>query len=66
VENLSAASGLVENMVWLNSDRVKLIMENLETTSENLKQMSKDIKRYPGRLIFEKPPEKAGAKEKNP
>ncbi len=65
VENLSAASGLVEHMVWLNSDRVKLIMENLETTSENLKQMSKDIKQYPGRLIFEKPPEKAGAEKKN-
>ena len=64
VENLSTASGLVEHMVWLNSDRVKLIMENLETTSENLKQMSKDIKRYPGRLIFEKPPEKAEIKEK--
>jgi hypothetical protein len=64
VENLSTASGLIEHMVWLNSDRVKLIMENLETTSENLKQMSKDIKRYPGRLIFEKPPEKAETKEK--
>jgi len=65
VENLSAASGLIEHMVWLNSDRVKLIMENLETTSENLKQMSKDIKQYPGRLIFEKPPEKTGAEKKN-
>ncbi|MFA5904515.1 MAG: MlaD family protein [Desulfobacula sp.] len=65
VENLSAASGLIEHMVWLNSDRVKLIMENLETTSENLKQMSKDIKQYPGRLIFENPPEKAGTEKKN-
>jgi ABC-type transporter Mla subunit MlaD len=65
VENLSAASGLIEHMVWLNSDRVKLIMENLETTSENLKQMSKDIKQYPGRLIFEKPPEKIGTEKKN-
>ena len=35
-----------------------VIMENLETTTENLKQMSKDIKQYPGRLLFEKPPEK--------
>nr|NJM01213.1 MCE family protein [Desulfobacula sp.] len=65
VENLATASGLVEHMVWLNSDRVKLIMENLETTSENLKQMSKDIKQYPGRLIFEKPPEKSGLEKKN-
>ncbi len=58
LENLAATSGLLENMVWLNSDKVKLIVDNLETTSENLKQMSKDIKRYPGRLLFEKPPEK--------
>ncbi|OGR27415.1 MAG: ABC transporter substrate-binding protein [Desulfobacterales bacterium RIFOXYA12_FULL_46_15] len=65
VENLSAASGLLEHMVWLNSDRVRLIMENLETTSENLKQMSKDIKQYPGRLIFENPPEKTGTEKKN-
>ncbi len=65
VENLTTASGLLEHMVWLNSDRVKLIMENLETTSENLKQMSKDIKQYPGRLIFEKPPEKTGTEKKN-
>lgn len=65
VANLTAASGIVEHMVWLNSDRVKLIMENLETTSENLKQMSKDIKQYPGRLIFEKPPEKVAPEKKN-
>jgi ABC-type transporter Mla subunit MlaD len=58
MESLAATSGLLENMVWLNSDKIKLIVENLETTSENLKQMSKDIKRYPGRLLFEKPPEK--------
>ncbi|MCF6246157.1 MAG: MlaD family protein [Desulfobacula sp.] len=56
--SLAATSGLIENMVWLNSDRIKLIIENLETTSENLKQMSRDIKRYPGRLLFQKPPEK--------
>ncbi|OGR32493.1 MAG: ABC transporter substrate-binding protein [Desulfobacula sp. RIFOXYB2_FULL_45_6] len=64
VENLSSASGLIEHMIWLNSDRIKQILENLETTSENLKQMSKDIKQYPGRLIFEKPPEKAGKEVK--
>ena len=54
--SLAATSGLLENMVWLNSDRIEIIIKNLEATSENLKQMSKDIKRYPGRLLFEKPP----------
>ncbi|MBU1193583.1 MAG: MCE family protein [Proteobacteria bacterium] len=58
MKNLSQTSGLLENMVWLNSDKIERIVENLETTSENLKQMSKDLKRYPGRLLFEKPPEK--------
>ncbi len=56
--SLASTSGLLESMVWLNSDRIKLIIENLETTSENLKQMSKDIKQYPGRLLFQKPPKK--------
>ncbi len=56
--SLSSTSDLLENIVWLNSDKIELIIENLETTSENLKQMSKDLKRYPGRLLFEKPPKK--------
>jgi ABC-type transporter Mla subunit MlaD len=54
--NLSSTSELLENMVWINSDKVKIIIQNLETTSQNLKQLSKDIKNYPGRLLFEKPP----------
>jgi ABC-type transporter Mla subunit MlaD len=57
MESLAATSRLLENMVWMNSDKIQRIMENLETTTENLKQMSKDLKRYPGRLLFEKPPE---------
>jgi phospholipid/cholesterol/gamma-HCH transport system substrate-binding protein len=65
MESLAATSGLLENMVWLNSDKIKLIIDNLETTSENLKQMSKDIKRYPGRLLFEKPPEKINMEKKD-
>lgn len=65
MESLSATSGLLENVVWLNSDKIKKIIENLETTSENFKQMSKDLKRYPGRLLFEKPPEDINAGEMN-
>lgn len=64
MKRLTATSGLLEDMVWLNSDKVKLIFENLETTSENLKQMSKDIKQYPGRLLFEKPPKKTNVEKK--
>ena len=58
VESLASITGTMENMVWLNTDRIRSILENLETTSENLKQMSKDIKQYPGRLNFQKSPEK--------
>ncbi|MBU1341425.1 MAG: MCE family protein [Proteobacteria bacterium] len=65
MESLAATSGLLEEMVWLNSDKIKLIIDNLETTSENLKQMSKDLKRYPGRLLFEKPPEKIDMEKKD-
>ncbi len=64
-KSLAATSGLLENMVWLNSDKIGLIIENIETTSENLKQMSKDIRRYPGRLLFEKPPEKINMEKKD-
>lgn len=58
MDNMVSASHLLENMVWLNSDKVQTVIENLEVISENLKQLSRDIKKYPGRLLFEKPPGK--------
>ncbi len=61
--SLGSTSTLLEDMVWLNSDRITTIIEHLETTSENLKQMSRDIKRYPGRLLFQEPPQKIPPKE---
>ncbi len=65
MESLGSTSRLLENMVWMNSDKIQLIMENLETTTENLKQMSKDLKRYPGRLLFEKPPENTSGEKQD-
>lgn len=56
IKHLSEASGQMENIMWLNSGKINRIVENLETTSENLKQLSQDLKRYPGRLLFEDPP----------
>lgn len=58
INSLAATSTMLENAVWLNSDKIKLIIDNLETTSENLKQTSRDIKLYPGRLLFQKQPDK--------
>ena len=66
MENLAVTSDMLANMVWTNSDKVKLILENLEATSDNLKQLSKDIKKYPGRLFFESPPEKIDLKKISP
>ena len=63
VQNLGTISTQLENMVWLNSDKIDNIVENLQTTSENLKQMSKDIKQYPGRLLFQSPPASEAARE---
>lgn len=65
MQNLAGTSEQVENIIWLNSDKIKLIIDNLETTSENLKQMSHDLKQYPGRLLFEKPPRKINAEGNN-
>lgn len=64
MKSLAATSDLLENMIWLNSDKIELILENLETTSENLKQMSKDLKRYPGMLLFDTPPKQIIPEEK--
>ncbi len=64
IGNLAGTSELLESMVWMNSDKIKLIIENLEITSENLKQLSKDIKKYPGRLFFEKPPKRINLEKK--
>ncbi|MCK5686713.1 MCE family protein [bacterium] len=65
MKNLASTSEMLENMVWINSDKIKLIIENFETTSENLKQLSKDIKKYPGRLFFEEPPPKLDLETNN-
>ncbi len=54
--SLNKTSSLLEKMVWLNGDSVQRAIENFEDTSENLKQLSIELKRYPGRLLFESPP----------
>lgn len=60
LESLSASSQMVETMLWTNADKIEQIMGNLEIASDNLKQLSKELKKYPARLIFGKPPEKKG------
>ncbi len=56
--SLDKTSRLLGDMVWVNTDSIKDVVDNLKITSENLRQMSQDIKRYPARLLFEAPPKK--------
>ncbi len=58
LESLNKTAKMLENMVWLNGDTVQRAIGNFEDTSDNLKQLSIELKKYPGRLLFERPPEK--------
>jgi ABC-type transporter Mla subunit MlaD len=56
MESLDQTIGMLENLVWLNSETINRTINNFEHTSENLKQMSLEIRRYPARLLLERPP----------
>jgi len=58
LDSLNKTSKMMEHVIWLNSDAVQRAVENFEDTSENLKQLSIELKQYPGRLLFESSPEK--------
>lgn len=55
--SLDKTSKMLENMVWINSDTISSTIENFEDTSENLKQLTLELQKYPGRLLLESPPE---------
>jgi ABC-type transporter Mla subunit MlaD len=54
--SLERTAKMLENMVWLNSDTVRRAVKNLENTSDNLNQLTLELKKYPGRLLLERPP----------
>lgn len=56
MESLNSTIVMLENLVWLNSETINRTISNFEHTSENLKQMSLEIRRYPARLLLERPP----------
>ncbi len=58
MESLNTTIAMLENLVWLNSDTINRTLSNFEHTSENLKQMSLEIRRYPARLLLERPPKR--------
>jgi ABC-type transporter Mla subunit MlaD len=58
LENLNSTVKMLETLVWLNTETIHRTIDNFEHTSENLKQLSLEIRRYPGRLLLERPPKK--------
>lgn len=55
--SLDRTAKMLENMVWVNSDAVSRAVKNMEYTLENLNQLTLELKKYPGRLLLERPPE---------
>jgi hypothetical protein len=58
LENLNSSVKMLETLIWLNTETIHRTIDNFEHTSENLKQLSLEIRRYPGRLLLERPPRK--------
>ncbi|WP_022667012.1 MlaD family protein [Desulfospira joergensenii] len=56
--SVNKTAKMLETMIWLNTDTINKTIDNFERTSENLKQLSIEIRQYPGRLLLEKPPKK--------
>ncbi len=55
--SLEKTSQLLENMVWTNSDTIEKMVDNIENTAENLNQLTRELRKYPGRILMEAPPE---------
>lgn len=55
--SLEKTSKMLENMVWVNADIIGKTIENFEHTAENLNQLTLELRKYPGRILMEAPPE---------
>ncbi|WP_321492225.1 MlaD family protein [uncultured Desulfobacter sp.] len=56
--SLEKTSQLLGNMIWTNADVIEKIIANLENTTENLNQFTRELREYPGRILMEAPPER--------
>ncbi|MDD9303351.1 MAG: MCE family protein [Desulfobacter sp.] len=63
LQSMEKTSKMLETMVWINSDILNKAVENFKYTSENLNQLSLELKQYPGRLLMEHPPNANFARE---
>lgn len=55
--NLERTSDMLEKMVWINAGTIGQAIENFEHTMENLNQLTLELRKYPGRILLERPPE---------
>ena len=54
--SLEKTSRLLENMIWTNADVIEKTIGNLEDTTENLNQFTRELRKYPGSILMEAPP----------
>ncbi|MCG8565448.1 MAG: MlaD family protein [Desulfobacterales bacterium] len=54
---------MLEALVWTNGEPLTRTIENFNQTSENLKQLSRELKLYPGRIFDQAPPSPLPGKE---
>lgn len=54
--SLEKTSRLLENMIWTNADVIEKTIGNLEDTTDNLNQFTRELRAYPGRILMEAPP----------
>ena len=59
--SLEKTSRLLENMIWTNADVIEKTIGNLEDTTENLNQFTRELREYPGRILMEAPPSRTPA-----
>ena len=56
LKNLEEATQALEDLVRLNTDPLTRTLDNFHQASEHLKQLTRELKLYPGRLLLEEPP----------
>lgn len=54
--SLEKTSRLLENMIWTNADVIEKTIGNLENTTENLNQFTRELREYPGSILMKAPP----------
>jgi len=54
--SLEKTSRLLENTIWTNADIIEKTIGNLEDTTDNLNQFTRELREYPGSILMKAPP----------